>query len=137
MLNFNSLAAILLSSILVLSGCGSVMGPVTLKGAGATAPNLIYAKWVEEFRKADASIDLQYQATGSGDGIRQLEAGTVDFAATDLPLEDSDAQKLRVKPLYFPTLTGAIVPVYNLPGLSKELQFSGDSLAGIYSGRIR
>lgn len=121
----------------MLSGCAKVLGPVTLKGAGATAPNLLYGKWVEEFKKADASVDLQYQPTGSGDGIRQLEAGTVDFAATDMPLEDSDIQKLRFKPMYFPTVTGAIVPVYNLPGLSKPLQFGGETLAGIYSGKIK
>lgn len=126
-----------LASALALTSCGNVLGPVVLKGAGASAPNLIYAKWVTEFRKADASVDLQYQATGSGEGIRELEAGTVDFAATDLPLEDSDVQKLRVKPFYFPTLTGAIVPIYNVPGISQDLQFSGETLAGIYAGKIK
>jgi phosphate transport system substrate-binding protein len=128
---------VLLPACLILAACGQVGGPVTLKGAGATAPNLVYSKWVTEFKKTDGSVDLQYQATGSGDGIRQLEEGAVDFAATDLPLEDAEAQKLKVKPFYFPTLTGAIVPVSNLPGVSNELQFSGETLAGIFSGKIK
>lgn len=81
--NFPVIAAI--SAVLILSSCGSggALGPVPLKGACATAPNLLYKKWVEEFRKADASVDLSYEATGSGDGIKRLEEGTVDFAATD------------------------------------------------------
>src|SRR5262245_4325692 len=102
-------------ALLGLASCGTSKapdsGPVTLKGAGATAPNLAYAKWVEEFRKFAPDVDLQYKATGSADGIRQLEEGTVDFAASDIALTDDEIAKIKVKPLHFPTLVGAIVPV--------------------------
>lgn len=123
-----------------LAGCGSETkekaGPVSLKGAGATAPNLAYTKWVDEFRKAQPGISLEYKATGSGDGIRQLEAGTVDFAASDIPLTNEQIAQMKVKPLHFPTLVGAIVPVYNLPNAG-TLQFTGEVLAGIFSGKVK
>jgi phosphate transport system substrate-binding protein len=113
-----------------------MLGPTPLKGAGATAPNIVYSRWVEAFKKADNTVDLSYEATGSGDGIAKLEAGTVDFAATDIPLTDMELQKFKVKMLHFPTLTGAIVPVYNL-AVKKQLQFSADTLAGILTGKIK
>src|SRR5215470_6904723 len=96
-LRFIGLAALAVS----LGGCGDTKppapkGPVVLKGAGATAPYLAYAKWVSEFKKEEPNIDLQYQATGSGDGIHQLEAGTADFAASDIPLSDAEIAKLGV-----------------------------------------
>src|SRR5215467_13066023 len=120
--------------VLSLAGCASEAsskatpaGPVVLKGAGATAPNLAYAKWVEEFRKSQPDVDLQYKATGSADGIRELEDGRVDFAASDIPLTDAEIAKLKMKPLHFPTLVSAIVPVYNLAQVG-ELQFTGETL---------
>lgn len=127
---------------LLLSGCSSgkavgPAGPVVLKGAGATAPFLAYSKWMAEYNKNDPGLELQYQPTGSGDGIRQLEAGRVDFAASDIPLSDAEMQRLKVKPYHFPTLIGAIVAVYNLPGLSAELKFTGAALAGVFGGKIR
>lgn len=130
------------TSALVLTGCGSdaatkaPSGPVVLKGAGATAPYLAYSKWIEEYKKVEPGVDIQYQPTGSGDGIKQLQAGTVDFAASDIPLTDQEVAGLRVKPLHFPTMVGAIVPVYNLGGV-RDLQFTGDTLAGIFSGKIK
>jgi phosphate transport system substrate-binding protein len=135
-------ATLALAAMLALTACGGettpkdAAGPVSLKGAGATAPFLAYSKWVEEYKKVEPSLDLQYQPTGSGDGIRQLQAGTVDFAATDIPLTDEEAGKLKVKPLHFPTLVGAIVPVYNVPEVG-SLQFSGETLAGIFSNTIK
>lgn len=135
---FQRVGVALLAPILLLNACGSggMLGPTPLKGAGSTALNVIFAKWVDEFRKSDDSVDLSYQATGSGDGIRQLEAGTVDFAATDMLPDDNEVQKMSAKLLYFPVLTGAIVPVYNLPGV-KDMQFTGETLAGIFSGKIK
>jgi phosphate transport system substrate-binding protein len=135
-------ALLAMASTLLLNGCDggkavTPSGPVILKGAGATAPYLAYAKWVAEYKKEDPAVDLKYQATGSGDGIRQLEAGEVDFAASDIPLSDAEIEKLKVKPYHFPTLVGAIVAVYNLPGLSTELKFTGDSLAGVFAGKIK
>src|SRR5262245_28313463 len=135
--------ATMLAALLSFAGCGSdssskapASGPVTLKGAGATAPYLAYSKWLEEFRKSDPNIDLQYKATGSGDGIRQLQEGTVDFAASDIPLTDEEIAKLKVKPLHFPTLVGAIVPIYNV-AQAGDLQFDGETLADIFSGKIK
>jgi len=133
---------LVIASITILGGCDGgkareTSGPVVLKGAGATAPYLAYAKWIADFKKDVPTVDVQYRPTGSGDGIQQLEAGSVDFAASDIPLDDSEMKKMKVKPFHFPTLIGAIVPVYNLPGLSKDLQFTGDALAGIFSGKIK
>jgi phosphate transport system substrate-binding protein len=122
-------------------GCGggkesAPAGPILLKGAGATAPNLVYSKWSDAYKATDAAVQLEYAATGSGDGLKQLEAGTVDFAASDMPLDDAQLAKFKVRPLHFPTLITAIVPVYNLPGVTK-LQFTPEVLAGIFSGKIK
>jgi phosphate transport system substrate-binding protein len=130
-------------SAITLAGCGGSAatkvptGPVVLKGAGATAPYLAYSKWIEEYKKVDPGVQIQYQATGSGDGIKQLQAGAVDFAASDIPLTDQEVAGMSVKPLHFPALVGAIVPVYNLSGVKDNLQFTGDALAGIFSGKIK
>jgi phosphate transport system substrate-binding protein len=127
---------------LILAGCGGAAtstapaGPVVLKGAGATAPYLAYSKWLEAYKKEDPATNIEYVATGSGDGLRQLEAGTVDFAASDIPLTDAEIATLKIKPLHFPTLIGAIVPVYNLPDIA-DLKFTGEALAGIFSGKIK
>src|SRR5262245_15919234 len=74
-------------------------GPTTLKGAGATAPYLVYSKWVAAYNGQNQTIKLEYQPTGSGEGIRQLEANTVDFAASDMPLDDAELAKLKTRPL--------------------------------------
>src|SRR5262249_32959674 len=142
----NNMAGGLLGCLLLIvicsSGCSSQAnptapsGPVVLKGAGATAPYLAYTKWIEAYRKETPGVELQYQATGSGDGLKQLQAGTVDFAASDVPLSDEEIAKFPVKPLHFPTLIGAIVPVYTVNGVT-ELKFTGETLAGIFSGKIK
>jgi phosphate transport system substrate-binding protein len=93
-------------------------------------------KWLEAYRKAEPRLNLLYEATGSGAGIQALKAQNVDFAASDMPLTDEEIGMMAVKPLHFPTLVGAIVPVYNIPKVS-TLNFSGEVLAGIFSGRIR
>jgi phosphate transport system substrate-binding protein len=127
---------------IVLTGCSGPATatapavPVTLKGAGATAPYLAYSKWIEAYKKDNPTVAVEYKATGSGDGIEELKSGAVDFAASDIPLTDTELAQFKVKPLHFPTLIGAIVPVYNLAGIS-NLRFSGDSLAGIFSGKIK
>ena len=110
--------------------------PVSLKGEGATAPYFVYSKWMDAYRNAEPRVHLQYEPTGSGAGIRALKAETVDFAASDIPLTDEEIGKMAVRPLHFPTLVGAIVPVYNVPKAG-TLNFTGEALAGIFSGRIR
>ncbi|HJZ95528.1 MAG TPA: phosphate ABC transporter substrate-binding protein PstS [Candidatus Solibacter sp.] len=133
---FLALAAIGLSGCSSQANSTAPAGPVTLKGAGATAPYLAYTKWIDAYKKEAPAVTVQYQATGSGDGLKQLESGAVDFAASDVPLSDEEMARMSVKPLHFPTLIGAIVPVYNLAGIG-ELKFTGDTLAGVFSGKIK
>ena len=109
----------------------------TINAAGATFPGPIYQKWFEEFHKAHSDIQINYQAIGSGGGIRQLTEGTVDFGASDMPMTDDQLSKVtKHKVLHFPTVLGGIVPTYNVPGAA-DLKFSGATLAGIYLGTIK
>jgi phosphate transport system substrate-binding protein len=109
----------------------------TINAAGATFPAPIYQKWFEEFHKAHPDIQINYQAIGSGGGIRQLVEGTVDFGASDMPMTNDQLSKVtRYKVLHFPTVLGGIVPTYNVPGAA-SLNFSGATLAGIYLGNIK
>jgi phosphate transport system substrate-binding protein len=109
----------------------------TINAAGATFPAPIYQKWFEEFHKAHPDIQINYQAIGSGGGIRQLSEGTVDFGASDMPMTDDQLGKVtKYKVLHFPTVLGGIVPTYNVPGAA-DLKFSGATLAGIYLGNIK
>src|ERR1700757_2445333 len=107
-----------------------------LNGAGATFPNPIYSKWFIEFSAQHSGVQINYQPIGSGGGIRQVTAGTVDFGATDGPMSDEQLAQSKVKILHIPTVLGAVVPIYNLPGVSTELKFSPDVLADIYLGKI-
>jgi len=108
----------------------------TITAAGATFPAPIYQKWFEEFHKAHPDIQINYQAIGSGGGIRQIIEGTVDFGASDVPMTDEQMSKVtKYKVLHFPTVLGGIVPTYNVPGAT--LNFSGATLAGIYLGNIK
>lgn len=108
----------------------------TLNGAGATFPYPIYSKWFSEYHTAHANAQINYQSIGSGGGIQQLKAGTVDFGASDMPLKDDMVKQIPVQFLQLPTVLGAVVPAYNLPGVSTELKFTPDVLAGIYLGKI-
>jgi phosphate transport system substrate-binding protein len=107
-----------------------------LNGAGATFPNPIYQKWFSEYHTAHSDIQINYQSIGSGGGIQQLTAGTVDFGASDGPMTDEQLAKIQGKVLHIPTVLGAVVLTYNIPGVSTELKFTGDVLAGIFMGKI-
>jgi phosphate transport system substrate-binding protein len=107
-----------------------------INGAGATFPNPIYSRWFNEYSQAHSSVHINYQSIGSGGGIRQVSEGTVDFGATDSPMTDEAINSAKVKTMHIPTVLGAVVPVYNLKGVSKELNFSGDVIADIYLGKI-
>ena len=109
---------------------------VKLSAAGATFPYPIYSKWFNEFEKLHSGTEINYQSIGSGGGIRQLTEGTVDFGASDKPLSNEQAAKMKTKALHFPTVLGAVVPTYNVPGVSTDLHFSGDVLASIFLGKI-
>ncbi|MGA7380718.1 MAG: phosphate ABC transporter substrate-binding protein PstS, partial [Terriglobales bacterium] len=108
----------------------------TLNGAGATFPYPMYSKWFSEYHKAHPDIQINYQSIGSGGGIRQVLAGTVDFGASDGPMTDEQLSQAKTKILHVPTVLGANVPAYNIPGVTAELKFTPEALAGIFLGRI-
>jgi len=108
----------------------------TLNGAGATFPYPMYSKWFSEYHNAHPDIQINYQSIGSGGGIRQVLAGTVDFGASDGPMSDEQLSQSKVKILHIPTVLGAVVPAYNVPGLSAEVKFTPEILSGIFLGRI-
>ena len=122
---------------LLLAAClGSATAQTNLNGAGATFPNPIYSKWFSEYHNLHKDIQINYQSIGSGGGIRQLQSGTVDFGATDGPMSDEQLSKTPFKVFHIPTVLGAAVPTYNIPGVSAELKFSPDVLADIFLGKI-
>ena len=108
----------------------------TLNGAGATFPYPMYSKWFSEYNKLHPDIQFNYQSIGSGGGIRQVLAGTVDFGATDGPMTDEQMSQAKTKILHIPTVLGADVPAYNIPGVSEELKFTPELLANIFLGKI-
>ena len=109
---------------------------VQINGAGATFPYPIYSKWFSEYNKLHPEVEINYQSIGSGGGIRQLSNQTVFFGATDGPMTAEQMQNAPGKILHFPTVLGAVVPVYNLPNVTAELKFSGQVLADIFLGKI-
>jgi len=109
---------------------------IMLNGAGATFPYPVYSKWFSDYNKTHSDIEINYQSIGSGGGIRQLLSGTVDFGASDVPMSDEQLGQAKSKILHFPTVLGAVVPTYNIPGISQELNFTPEILVGIYLGRI-
>jgi len=113
-----------------------VVGQTTLNGAGATFPNPMYSKWFSDYGKSHSGVQINYQPIGSGGGIRQVTAGTVDFGASDMPMTDKQLQDAKFKILNIPTVLGAVVPAYNVPGVTGELKFTPDALAGIFLGKI-
>jgi phosphate transport system substrate-binding protein len=115
----------------------SQAGPVTLNGAGATFPNPLYSKWNAEYAKAFPNIKINYQSIGSGGGIRQIIAGTVDFGATDAPMKEDESKQAPGKLFHIPTTIGAVVITYSIPELTQPLKLSPDVLADIYLGKIK
>jgi phosphate transport system substrate-binding protein len=107
-----------------------------LNAAGATFPNPIYQKWFSDFHQQHSDVEINYQSIGSGGGIAQLKAGTVDFGASDMPLNDQMVKTIPTPFVQLPTVLGSIVPAYNLPEVKTELKFTPEMLAGIYLGEI-
>jgi phosphate transport system substrate-binding protein len=112
------------------------LGQTTLNGAGATFPYPMYSKWFSEYHKLHPDIEINYQSIGSGGGIRQVLAQTVDFGASDGPMTDEQLSQAKSKILHIPTVLGAVVPAYNIPGVSEEVKFTPQALAGIFLGKI-
>src|SRR5271155_5166369 len=125
--------------VCLLLGLGAALGAdstVLLNAAGATFPAAIYTKWFDVYHTQHPNAQINYQPVGSGAGIRQLAAGTVDFGASDVPMTDEQLAQSKVKVLHFPTVLGAVVPSYNVAGVSGDLNFTQKALAGIYLGTI-
>jgi phosphate transport system substrate-binding protein len=119
------------------SGSVSGSGRVALTGAGATFPYPIYSKWFSDYATR-TGVKINYQSIGSGGGIRQLSEGTVDFGATDSPMTDTEMARAKGGPiLHIPTVLGAVVATYNVPGITQPLKLTGEVLADIFLGRIR
>jgi phosphate transport system substrate-binding protein len=130
--NFLSLA---LTTGLALGLVAGPAGAADITGAGATFPFPVYSKWAEAYKK-ETGTGLNYQSIGSGGGIRQIKAKTVDFGATDAPLKGEELQKDGL--VQFPTVLGGVVPVVNIQGLGMgELKLTGEVLADIYRGEIK
>jgi phosphate transport system substrate-binding protein len=110
--------------------------PLTINGAGATFPYPLYSKWFYEYSNANPDVRFNYQSIGSGGGIKQITAGTVDFGATDAPMTDEEMKKATGPILHIPMALGAVVPVYNLDGVASGMKLTPDVLAGIYLGKI-
>ncbi len=108
----------------------------TINGAGASFPFPIYAKWFSEYNKLHPNVQINYQSIGSGGGIRQLTAQTVFFGASDGPMTDEQLQSAPGPILHLPTVLGAVVPAYNIEGVSAELKFTGPLLADIFLGKV-
>src|SRR5713226_9681152 len=130
----------LLLVVLALGGIVVAQNALLINGAGATFPNPIYSKWFDEYHKKNGNIEINYQSVGSGAGIKQVTDGTVDFGASDGPMSDEQLKAFQEKHgfgiLHFPTVLGAVVPTYNIPGVTAALNFTPDALAGIFLGKI-
>jgi len=135
--------AALLAVLMAFVGCidrgnkGASSGPVQLQGAGASFPNPLYQKWLSEYGKLHADVKIDYQSIGSGGGIKQIQAQTVDFGASDAPMKDEDLKAAPGELLHIPTVLGAVVITYNLEGIAQPLHFSPEVIADIFLGKIK
>ena len=127
-----------LSIAVAVAAAGATLAAQTVKitGAGATFPYPIYSKWFSEYNKLHPNVEINYQSIGSGGGVKQLTSRTVFFGASDYPLTPEQLLAAPGKILHFPTVLGAVVPIYNIPGVSAELKFTGPLLADIFLGSI-
>jgi phosphate transport system substrate-binding protein len=126
----------LVATVLVAGVSATASAQMLINGAGATFPYPIYSKWFDEYVKVDPSVRFNYQSIGSGGGQKQILAQTVDFGASDGPMSDENLAKAPGKLLHIPTVAGADVVAYNLPG-SPALKLDGDAIAGIFLGQIK
>jgi phosphate transport system substrate-binding protein len=128
-----------LAALLVIATCATLAvadGPILLNAAGATFPYPIYSKWFDLYHTAHSNVQINYQSIGSGGGIRQLLDKTVDFGASDGPMNDDQLKQASVPILHFPTVLGAAIPAYNVPGLQGDLNFTPEALSGIFLGTV-
>jgi phosphate transport system substrate-binding protein len=126
-----------LTLAVMLMGCASAAMAQLINAAGATFPSPIYTKWFGEYHTAHSDVTINYGGGGSGAGIKQLTEGTVDFGASDMPMKDDQIAAMKIKPLHFPTVAGACVLTYNVPGVSGELKLSPEAVVGIFMGTVK
>jgi len=112
-------------------------GAVNLQGAGATFPTPLYQKWISEYGKLHLNVRMDYQSIGSGGGIKQIQAQTVDFGASDAPMSDEDLKAAPGPILHIPTVLGAVVVTYNVPSITQPLNLSAEVVADIFLGKIK
>lgn len=136
----NKIRVLAFNALAISALAPAVPAQTLINGAGATFPAPIYTKWFSEYHKAHSDIQINYQPIGSGAGIKQITAGTVDFGASDAMLTDAQLKEYQAAHgfpvLMFPTVAGAAVPSYNIPGVKTALNFTPKALAGIYLGTI-
>ena len=135
-MNSLSFAHKIFTFVLLAGVSATASAQMMINGAGATFPYPIYSKWFDEYAKVDPSVRFNYQSIGSGGGQKQILAQTVDFGASDGPMSDDNLAKAPGKLLHIPTVAGAVVLTYNLPG-NPALKLDGDTIAGIYLGQIK
>jgi phosphate transport system substrate-binding protein len=140
MRKINTLLTIGLFCVTVSAALFASAQNTLINGAGATFPAPIYTKWFDAYHKMFPTVQINYQAIGSGGGIKGITDATVDFGASDGPMTDDQLKEYQMKHgvpvLHFPTVLGAVVPTYNLPGITQDLNFTAEALAGIYLGKI-
>jgi phosphate transport system substrate-binding protein len=132
--------ALLAVGLLTLGAVAFADNPLLINGAGATFPYPIYSKWFDMYHGKNPNLQFNYQSVGSGAGIKQVTEGTVDFGATDGPMNDDQLKAYQDKHgsgiLHFPTVLGAAVPTYNVKGVTSTLNFTPEALAGIFLGKV-
>jgi phosphate transport system substrate-binding protein len=130
----------MLLAVLALALTAWAEGALLINGAGATFPAPIYSKWFSEYQQAHQTVQINYQPVGSGAGIKQVTDGTVDFGASDGPMNDDQLKAYQEKHgfaiLHYPTVLGAVVPTYNISGVTASLNFTPEALAGIFLGKV-
>jgi phosphate transport system substrate-binding protein len=122
--------------VVLAAGASFACAQVKINACGATFPEAIYQKWFSDYGKTHKDVQINYQANGSGGGVKGVTDNTTDFGASDMPMTDQELAAVKGKILHFPTVLGAVVPIYNVTGVSQELKFSGPVLANIYLGKI-
>jgi phosphate transport system substrate-binding protein len=122
---------------LAVAGVSLAIAQVKINACGASFPDPIYEKWFSDYHNAHKDVQINYTSNGSGGGVKGVTDGTVDFGASDMPMTDQELGAVKGKILHFPTVLGAVVPMYNVPGVTQELKFSGPVLAGIFLGTIK
>src|SRR5712692_1639397 len=135
-MNRMKLSSLAAGAAVALAGRSHLCAQMLINGAGATFPYPIYSKWFDEYAKVDPSVRFNYQSIGSGGGQKQILAETVDFGASDGPMSDENLAKAPGKIFHIPTVAGADVVAYNLPG-NPALKLDADAIAGIFLGTIK